>query len=225
MTTKSSSYWVQIARNEGINNVDRLNEVLFGLIMVLTFTCSISAATAGREEVSTVLWSALGCNVAWGFVDAFMYLFAVLLERGESYQNLKRIQNANTEASGKEAIREALPPFLSRILNEDHIQYLNDEIRRLPQPPERVSLTFHDMFQALKIFLLVFFSTFPVTLPFLFFQELTIAMRVSNGIALTLMFLTGLYLAKQTGRRKVPTALAFALLGVVLVAVTMALGG
>jgi len=223
--TTSPTYWIHIAAQEGIGNVDRINEILFGLIMVLTFTCSISAATAGREEVATLLWSALGCNVAWGFVDAFMYLFAVLLERGESFQQLRRIQNAGTEASANEAIKEALPPFLSQILREDHIEYLSKEIRRLPQPPEKVSFTLHDLRQALKIFLLVFLSTFPVTLPFLFFKELIVAMRVSNGIALVLLFLTGLYFAKQTGRRKVFTGVAFAFLGAVLVAITMALGG
>jgi hypothetical protein len=52
-----------------------------------------------------------------------------------------------------------------------------------------------------------------------------VAMRLSNGIALVSLFLVGVYLAKQTGRRKYLTGLAFALIGSVLVSVTMALGG
>ena len=223
MTT--SSYWIHIAAQNGLGRVDRINEVLFGLIMVLTFTCSISAATAGREEVLTLLWSALGCNVAWGFVDAFFYLFSVLMERGESFQNVRRIQNAVTDESAKQAVKDSLPPFLSQILREDHIEYLMREIRLLPRPPERVSLSLHDVRQALKIFFLVFLATFPVTIPFLFSKELNVAMRVSNGIALVLLFLTGLYLATLTGRRKVFTGVAFALLGAFLVVITMALGG
>jgi len=39
--------------------IDRLSEVLFGLIMVLTFTGSLSVAEAGREDVRTMLAGAL----------------------------------------------------------------------------------------------------------------------------------------------------------------------
>ncbi|HSP06414.1 MAG TPA: VIT1/CCC1 transporter family protein [Acidobacteriota bacterium] len=221
------SYWIHAATaSGGLGAVDRINEVLFGLIMVLTFTCSISAATAGHEQLSTILWSALGCNVAWGFVDSFMYLFSVLLERGEMFANVRSIRNATTEATAGEALKEALPPFMWELLKNEHITYLNAEIRKLPEPPAKIFLTRHDLRQAVLIFLLVFLSTFPVTLPFLLFhQEVLVAMRLSNGIALVLLFFTGVYLGKQTGRRKLLTGLAFALIGFVLVSVTMALGG
>ena len=54
--------------------MERISEVLFGLIMVLTYTCSFSVAGAGQEEVRTMLVGALGCNLAWGFIDAVFYL-------------------------------------------------------------------------------------------------------------------------------------------------------
>ena len=50
--------------------IERVSEVLFGLIMVLTFTGSLSVAEAGREDVRTMLIGALGCNLAWGIIDA-----------------------------------------------------------------------------------------------------------------------------------------------------------
>jgi len=50
--------------------MERISEVLFGLIMVLTYTCSFSVAGAGREEVRSMLIGALGCNLAWGLIDA-----------------------------------------------------------------------------------------------------------------------------------------------------------
>lgn len=62
--------------------VERLSEVLFGLIMVLTFTGSLSLAAAGREAARTMLIGALGCNLAWGIIDATMYLMSRLSERG-----------------------------------------------------------------------------------------------------------------------------------------------
>ena len=61
--------------------IDRVSEVLFGLIMVLTFTGSLSVAEAGREDVRTMLIGALGCNLAWGIIDAILYLMGCLAEK------------------------------------------------------------------------------------------------------------------------------------------------
>jgi VIT1/CCC1 family predicted Fe2+/Mn2+ transporter len=221
-----SSYWIQtIKASGGLANVDRINEVLFGLIMVLTFTCSISAATHGGEELSTILWSALGCNVAWGLVDSLMYLFSILLERGEAFASIRNIRNATTEESGNIAVAEALPPLISQILKKEHITHITHELKNLPEPPAKAFLTFHDVIQAVKIFLLVFISTFPVTLPFIFIDKVHVAIRISNGVALILLFLCGVYLGKQTGRSTIAMGLVFALIGSLLVVVTMALGG
>ena len=60
--------------------VERISEIWFGLVMVLTFTCSIAVAEAGSEEVHTMLRAAVGCNLAWGIIDAFLYLLACFVE-------------------------------------------------------------------------------------------------------------------------------------------------
>ncbi len=44
--------------------IERISEGLFGLIMVLTFTGSLSIATAGRDDVRAMQLGALGCNLA-----------------------------------------------------------------------------------------------------------------------------------------------------------------
>ena len=74
-----------------LDPVERLSEVLFGLIMVLSFTCSISAANSGREEVREVVIGAVGCNLAWGIVDAVMYLIDTLLGRVSNGRELLRL--------------------------------------------------------------------------------------------------------------------------------------
>ena len=63
--------------------IDRVSEVLFGLIMVLTFTGSLSVAEAGRDDVRAMLIGALGCNLAWGIIDAILYLMGCLAEKGK----------------------------------------------------------------------------------------------------------------------------------------------
>jgi hypothetical protein len=52
------------SRKRRLNPMERISEVLFGLIMVLTLTCSFSIAGAGRAEVRQMLIGALGCNLA-----------------------------------------------------------------------------------------------------------------------------------------------------------------
>lgn len=49
--------------------MDRISEVLFGLIMVLTITCWFSIAGAGRTEVRQMLIGAIGCNLARGLIN------------------------------------------------------------------------------------------------------------------------------------------------------------
>ena len=44
--------------------IDRVSEVLFGLIMVLTFTGSLSVADAGRDDVRTMLVAAMTASLA-----------------------------------------------------------------------------------------------------------------------------------------------------------------
>src|SRR5262245_16586169 len=64
-----------------LNPVERSAEVLFGLIMAVTILGSLSIAHAGSTEVHTAAVAALGCNIAWGLVDAVMYLVRTLTER------------------------------------------------------------------------------------------------------------------------------------------------
>jgi hypothetical protein len=61
---------------------ERLGEIIFGLIMVLTFT-STARATLGDSENSAheLLVAALGCNIAWGIIDGGMFLMSAMLDR------------------------------------------------------------------------------------------------------------------------------------------------
>ena len=77
-----------------LDPVDRISEVLFGLIMALTFTGSLSAAESGRADVELMLTGAIGCNIAWGLVDAVMYLMSSVVERSRSLLTLKRVREA-----------------------------------------------------------------------------------------------------------------------------------
>src|SRR6187397_377792 len=87
---------------------ERISEVLFGLIMVLTFTGSLSVAEAGREDVRTMLVGALGCNIAWGIIDGMLYLMGCLAEKGRGLITLHAVRNAQDSAEAQRHIAGAL---------------------------------------------------------------------------------------------------------------------
>src|SRR5437899_12768759 len=90
--------------------IDRVSEVLFGLIMVLTFTGSLSVAEAGREDVRTMLIGALGCNIAWGVIDGVLYLMGSLAEKGRRLITLQAVRKAGDPQKAQRLIAGALPP-------------------------------------------------------------------------------------------------------------------
>jgi VIT1/CCC1 family predicted Fe2+/Mn2+ transporter len=204
---------------------ERISEILFGLIMVLTFTGTISVTTSGRQEVRELMWAALGCNLAWGLVDGIMYLMDVLVNRAHAVMLLKRIKQTKNSAESREIVRENISPVLSDLLEDEEIDRLGKKFRNLPELTVRKSMVFKNFIIAGQIFLLVLITTFPVALPFLFIDNVSLAMRVSNGVALVLLFAGGFSLARYSGMRPVLTALAYMAIGVFLVLLTMALGG
>jgi VIT1/CCC1 family predicted Fe2+/Mn2+ transporter len=99
------------------------------------------------------------------------------------------------------------------------------QLTRLPDPPQRPWLSLQDMRGALGVFLLVFLATVPVVVPFLFIQETRAALRVSNGVALVMLFLCGYQLGRYAELRPARTGFVMLAVGTVLVLITIALGG
>jgi hypothetical protein len=205
--------------------VERISESLFGLIMVLTFTCSISAADPGREGVRTMLFGALGCNLAWGVIDAIMYLMACLAERGQDLATLRAVRGAASALEGQRILADALPSPIAAALRPDQLETVRQHFLRLPKPPARPRLRSREWLGALAVFLWVFLVTFPVALPFVFLHERQRALRVSNLIAVALLFVMGRAYGKAVGLHPWWTAVVMVLLGGALVAGTIALGG
>jgi hypothetical protein len=208
-----------------LDPMDRVSEILFALIMVLSFTGTFSAAEAGRAGVREMLFGALGCNLAWGIIDAVMYLMACLSERGQKIATLRAVRNALGSSEAHSAIVEALPDAFANALQAAELEAIRRKMSQMPDPPARLRLHKADLLGALAVFLLVFASTFPVAIPFILMRDPMIALRISNGIAVAMLFLTGLTFGRCVGYRPWLFGLSMVLLGSALVAITIALGG
>jgi len=204
---------------------ERVAEVLFGLIMVLTFTGTLSVAEAGRDEVRTMIIGALGCNFAWGVIDGVLYIMGSLAERGRRVRTLRALKAAADERAAERILVRALPPVVASVLEPSELVALCRRLRTLADPPNAEGVERNDVLGALAVFLLVFFSTLPVALPFLLVQHVPSAMRVSNAIALVLLFVAGVAYARVVGRAAWVFGFGMVALGCLLVALTIALGG
>jgi hypothetical protein len=204
---------------------DRISEVLFGLIMVLTFTGSLSVAEVGRDNTRTTLIAALGCNLAWGIIDGVLYLMGCLAEKGRNLITLRAVRKTSDPQKAQRLIADALPSGLASILQPADLEMMRQRLYGLPEPPRFARLSKNDWLGAIGVFLLVFLSTFPVVIPFIFMRNVTLALRVSNVIAIGMLFLTGSAFGRITGRRPWAVGIAMVILGGVLVGITIVLGG
>jgi hypothetical protein len=210
-----------------LDPIERTSEVLFGLIMVLTFTGSFRAIGADHDDVNRMLVAALGCNFAWGIIDAVMYLISVLSERGHNIKLFISVRSASAE-KGRQLLSDALSDDLAAVLTEAEIEVIRNRIVQLPEPPERIRhlrLHFSDYRAAGRVFLLVFLSTFPVVLPFLFISHAGLALRLSNLVAIIMLFFTGYAYGRYAGTHPWRDGFRMVLVGVALVGLTIAMGG
>ena len=225
MLTATISQDPPVSSKRALDPADRVAEVLFGLIMVLSFTGSLSVAEAGRDDVRAMLVGALGCNLAWGLIDGVLYLMGCLAERSRRLMTFRAVRAAESPERGRALIAEALPPDIASIVEPAELEGIRARLARLPEPPPHARMTKDDWMGAAAVFLLVFLSTFPVVIPFIFMRNAMPALRVSNAIAVAMLFTTGYTYGRLTGYRPVGMGISMVVLGAVLVAITMALGG
>jgi hypothetical protein len=211
-------------RERILDPIDRNSEILFGLFMVLTFTCTLSVATAGRQDVRTMLVAAIGCNIAWGFVDAMMYVLRNLVERGHRARLARSVRAADDPQAAHRVIADDIGP-MAAALAAPELERIRQWIAGHPELDKKVVPTARDLKGALGVFILVVASTFPPVLPFVFFSDLRTAMRVSGAIAIVMMFYCGHVWGRHAGFAPWRSGLALAVLGVVIEAIVIALGG
>src|SRR5262249_53914817 len=107
-----------------LDPVDRVSEVIFGLLMAMTFVGSLSVATAGRQEVRTMMITALGCNLAWGLADAVMYLVRTVTERTRNHTLLERLRGRMDAAAGQALVAAALPAGIAAVATGGDLEAL-----------------------------------------------------------------------------------------------------
>jgi len=212
--------WVR----QSLDPLSRLSETMFGLLMTLTFTGTMSVAVGAEQTVRTVLLAALGCNIAWGLVDAVMYLMLTSAEQRRQSALIRQLRNATPE-NRELLIRRYLSGSVGEQLTREDAVTVAAILDRVGGGNDSAALKRADFVAAAAVFLVVVTATFPPIIPFVFVNNFLLAMRLSNMIALIMLFAIGVGLDRYVEGGSKLMRWVVPLIGAFLVATTILLGG
>jgi VIT family protein len=211
-----------------LDPASRLGEVLFGLIMVLTVTSVAGTEiTKGNLSARDLLVAAIGCNIAWGFIDAVMYVMNCMTERSQRVRLIQGIQAAKDPEAALELVREEVDAGFEGVIGAKDREAMSEAVlghldrSRL----KRTRILPEDLWGALASFWLVFVSCFPAAVPFLIFSDARFALRVSNFLLLAMLFVVGQKWAQYVYTSRWIAGLTMVAIGSSLVGVAILLGG
>ena len=213
------------AREPVLSPVARVSEMLFGLFMALTFVGAVSVADSGDSQIRTMFFAALGCNLAWGLVDAVMYLVQTVANRGRTLMLVRSVQAAPSPEAGRSLIERSMERDVAGLVSSTEIEAIRARIMMLSALPARPKLGRDDLLAAVAIFLIVVLATFPVVVPFMLVDNVALAKNASRVIALAMLFLGGIALGRYAGYGYWRAGFLMAGLGTALVLAINALGG
>jgi VIT1/CCC1 family predicted Fe2+/Mn2+ transporter len=206
----------------------RLEEILFGLVMVLTVTLTAGLAVdKGPAGVRQLLLAAIGCNIAWGLIDALMYVMSAVTARSRNVMLADTIRrSADRElalAIATDEVDARMGPLISARARELLAAEVIEATSRIGPKPS--VLTGEDVRGGIACFWLVFASCLPAVIPFLIFSDPTTALRVSNALLLAMLFIAGRIWSAYTGTNRMLGGAIAVALGLVMVFVAILLGG
>jgi hypothetical protein len=208
---------------------ESLTEIVAGLIVVLTFTLAASVVSGGGEDgTRAALIGAIGCNAAWGIIDAVLYTMASAFDRNRHLRLARAIASAPDETVALGAIRRELDPYLASVTRAEDREQLYRSVRNLlahGRLPRRTGLVRDDLMGAIWVFSIALVASLPAVLPLALIDRPWLALRVSNLLVVGLLFVVGYHWATYVDANPWAAGLGLMGLGLALVAVAILLGG
>lgn len=207
---------------------ERLGELLFGLIMTLTFTLTAGFVVGtDSDAVRELLIATIGCNIAWGIIDGGLLVLNRVFDRGRYRRIGNVIRSSGTDDAAIAAVGTELDDTLEPLTTpQARLAVYRDVVNHVrTAPQQRPGVRHEDLVAAFAVFGLVSAASIPATLPFLFIDEPWLALRVSNAILITLFFAIGYKWAGYTSINPWRAAIALTLFGLAMVGAAIALGG
>jgi hypothetical protein len=210
-----------------VDPAERLAQILFGLIMLLT-TTAVARSTLDKEGtkgIEEMIREAIGCNVAWGVITGVLYSMNTLYDR--SWPNrLQHDCRGCDDSVALAVIQDNIEESFAEITTPDDRAELARKIlvnlkQTKTSPP---SIGRKDLVTGLIIFVLVT-MTIAALVPFCFTSDLKLAIQLTNILLVVLMFIVGFCWGRVVRMNSWLTGLAITIIGLAMVGVAEYLGG
>lgn len=219
-----------------LDPIDELSQVIYSILILLTFTLAFRIfklqSGAGvhleQEQVRELLLAAIGATIAWGMIDAIMYVLTSVFERNEKQRLLLAVQSAHSDEEAVELIADELDFTLEPITTEGKRRELyGDVVDTLRESrPQHLGLKREDVAGGLGTLLVAIVAVIPSLLPFVLIPNSAfLALRVSNVVSFVVLFLSGWRWGRRTHSNPWLTGLTLALAGAAMVLIAIPLGG
>jgi hypothetical protein len=206
---------------------DTLAELIFGLLMVLTFT--LGARLLGPDESTEgLLVAAIGCNIAWGIIDAFLFVLGRVFERLRVASVVESLRAASDEPAAMAVLQSEFDGGLAGLADAPHRDGFFASIVAAARvlPGARPRLLANDLRGAVRVFFLVVATAVPAAVPFFFVSDdAYLALRMSNALLIACLFVVGFLWGRHVGARPIFAGALIMSIGIVLVLIAIPLGG
>lgn len=213
---------------------DILLEIIFGLLIVMTFTMAFRAVNTYlapedvvQNQVRHMLIAAIGCTIAWGIIDAVITIMTNVADRARSARIIGKITDSMDESSAIDIVAAVLDDEIRPVTSQGVRAELYADIvanaRTITLHPQGVRR--EDVYSAIVVMLAAMTATLPALIPYLFVDNPAWAIRLSNLIAVGMLFGVGYTWAKAMGAKPFKIGLLVAIVGVVIILVAIPLGG
>lgn len=220
----------------GISPTQAAVEFFYGLLMAMTLSNTLRLALLGisAEEVMFVVSVAmLGCNTAWGIADGAVSVLTSHFQNLYYYRKVKQIK----DGEDRQAARDLASEVLSEALTEIHEDILDEETRRRMADVAIQAIKRKDIVrpvlgrsQWITAGWCVLLNV-AAALPFIavyqlgLILDLNLVTLIANLTGAVLLFFLGRFLDRRLGDGNGRTGLVMVGLGMLMLAIIVALGG
>ncbi len=206
---------------------ERYAEAFYGIIMVTGCTGMVSLGVPKEEAgVMFMLWTAIMVNILWGLIDGFTVIYGSMVDEVASDVAVDRLRAGKDDGDAAAEVLDALDGSLvGKLSDQDKARVVEVVRSSKGYTPFVNKLRWPEIKRILAIFSIDFVTVFPVAIPFIFAQDVTIAVRLSFIIATILMAILGYQWAKYARMKRWKIAMLFSAFTIFLLIISFILGG
>lgn len=213
-------------------------EAIYAVIIAMTFTSMLRGNLVVFEQMlSTIIYSALACCIAWGIADGLFYSWerSYIIKKENTIIQLSK--SAGQGESAVSLIEDELDDTILRnVPQEKRLDFYQKLVQHLSVIEERKKMSLRNaaaiilsafIISTMTGFIIVVpFFLMDSNLPFFLMDDIETALKISNLLGILLLFGVGYYRAFSKDLfSRIISGIGTSLIGIIIAAITIVLGG